>query len=234
MSANVNLKRCANGHFYDANKFSSCPHCGQGNQLDATLPLNDAQMQANVPPTCEFGAGYNPTPSGDIPDTTPLGGMPGQTIPTTTPLKAVPSGVNEDSGETIEFEAQTSAGRRYNPVVGWLVCTRGEHLGESFALHNGKNFIGRDADMDVCLRGEQTVSRSKHANITYDRRNNLFLAKDGDSNELFYLNSEPVLSVVKLKKNDLLQVGKVELMLIPCCDDVFVWPGMTDEPSADA
>ncbi len=35
----MNLKRCDNGHFYDGDKFQSCPHCaavGGGNaQLTA-------------------------------------------------------------------------------------------------------------------------------------------------------------------------------------------------------
>ena len=24
----MNLKKCENGHFYDADTYSSCPHCG--------------------------------------------------------------------------------------------------------------------------------------------------------------------------------------------------------------
>lgn len=30
----MNLSRCENGHFYDKEKFSSCPHCAQGAQTD--------------------------------------------------------------------------------------------------------------------------------------------------------------------------------------------------------
>ena len=37
------------------------------------------------------------------------------------------------------------------------------------------------------------------------------------------MNGNVVLSPVQLKKNDILQIGEVCLMLIPCCDDVFNW-----------
>ena len=38
-------------------------------------------------------------------------------------------------------------------------------------------------------------------------------------------NSEPVVfaEALQLKQGDRLQLGEVELMLIPCCDDVFKW-----------
>ena len=38
----MNLKRCENGHFYDADKFASCPHCAQpagGNGSSPTVAL---------------------------------------------------------------------------------------------------------------------------------------------------------------------------------------------------
>ena len=57
----------------------------------------------------------------------------------------------------------------------------------------------------------------------HEPRQNIFIAQPGDSRELFYVNNNVVLSPVQLKKNDVLQVGEVYLMLIPCCDSEFNW-----------
>ena len=109
------------------------------------------------------------------------------------------------------------------PTVGWLVCTKGKFYGQDFRLKSGRNFIGRGAGMDVALAGENTVSRERHATIIHEPRQNIFIAQPGESRELFYVNGNVVLSPVQLKKNDILQIGEVCLMLIPCCDDVFNW-----------
>lgn len=36
----ANLTRCANGHFYDADKHRTCPYCEQATAGGATIPLN--------------------------------------------------------------------------------------------------------------------------------------------------------------------------------------------------
>ncbi len=47
----MNLVRCKNGHFYDADKSSSCPHCNEGT-IDPVNDNNDfwRQMAGNFPP----------------------------------------------------------------------------------------------------------------------------------------------------------------------------------------
>ena len=77
--------------------------------------------------------------------------------------------------------------------------------------------------MDVCLGCESTVSRDRHGTIIHEPRQNVFIAQPGESRELFYVNGNVVLTPVQLKKNDVLQIGNVQLMLIPCCDDAFNW-----------
>ena len=58
------------------------------------------------------------------------------------------------------------------PVVGWLVCTDGVNKGTDYRLHQGRNFVGRSPEMDVCILGDNTVSRSSHAIVVYDPRSN--------------------------------------------------------------
>lgn len=109
------------------------------------------------------------------------------------------------------------------PVVGWLVCIEGEYFGESFKLRSGKNFIGRASDMDIILGMDKSVSRNRHACIIYEPKSRIFIAQPGESKELFYLNEEVVLNNLKMKVNDVLQIGETKLMLIPCCNENFSW-----------
>lgn len=197
----MNLQRCDRGHFYDADKFARCPHCEAGTGVvspsGAYSPVNPAQSTVAFDPTVPFGV---PAPA-----------------PTPAPAPQAPL----EDGKTVSFFAGLKTPSE--PVAGWLVCVKGAHLGADYRLKTGRNFIGRSGDNDVCLTGETSVSRSKHAIVIYEPKQNVFLAQPGEASELFYVNGSVVLSAVELKKNDRLQVGSAELMLIPCCDDTFAW-----------
>ncbi len=77
--------------------------------------------------------------------------------------------------------------------------------------------------MDVCLSGENTVSRGKHAVVVYEPEENIFLTTPGDVKELSYLNGRVVLAPQVLKRGDRIRLGEVELMFIPCCGEDFTW-----------
>ena len=118
------------------------------------------------------------------------------------------------------------------PVVGWLVCISGSYFGRSFPLKAGRNFVGRSPQADVCLEGEKSVSRDRHAVIIYEPKGRLFIAQPGDSRELFYLNDKVVLDNEKLSPYDIIAVGKVELMLMPFCTDKFAWEDLEKKKEA--
>ena len=68
-----------------------------------------------------------------------------------------------------------------DPVVGWLVCVRGMQLGASFALHAGKNTVGRDQDNDIVLDRDNSVSRRCHATVIFEPKKSLFYLQPGQS-----------------------------------------------------
>ena len=259
-----NLKQCQNGHYYDGDKYPSCPHCGGsfgGTQsLGATAPFDGETM----PPQKAFSSANVPSAGSTVPmgyspqNTSGYGGvMPGSTVPmgyspqntsgygVVTPGSTVPmkGGYNfvggtdetiplqsdtnrEDNGATTSYyerSAGESSGKPFKPVVGWLVCTKGKHIGESFNIYCERNFIGRDASNTVALSGETSVSRSKQAIIAYDPMVNEFFATPGEAASLFYVNGKAVLTQAELKRGDRIQVGAVELMFVPCCDENFKW-----------
>ena len=135
-------------------------------------------------------------------------------------VAVINSSVQDKKEQTMQY-FQKSIGTE--PVVGWLVCVKGLHFGEDFRIKSGRNFIGRSGNNHISLSADTSVSREKHAVLTYDAINNQFLIQPDDSAELCYLNDEPVLVPTKLTINDRITVGESELMFIPFCSDAFTW-----------
>lgn len=206
--------RCNRGHFYDADKFDTCPHCAD---------IHDKVTPPDVTVT------KKPSDDGVTVTSFHPDNAPKETV--STPTEPLSHG-NDRPGVTmtppsyypLDNEPKTVGlfKKDGNPVVGWLVCTKGLHRGEDFRLRSGRNFIGRSSDMDVCLKDE-SVSRDKHAIVLYEPKQRIFLAQMGESHELVYLNDALLLSSTQMKPRDRLQIGDVELMFIPCCDADFDW-----------
>lgn len=197
----MNLQKCKLGHYYDGDAYSSCPHCaGQNAEPNKTVAMVMPPMGAEDA-TVAIGA-----------DGRPLNGPP------------VEERVTEDQSSTISiFMDERVEDESKEPIVGWLVCTGGRFFGQDFKIKSGRNFIGRSQNMDICLEGEMSVSRERHAAVIYEPRQNIFLVQPWEAKELFYLYDEVVLSAKELKKNSVLSVGDVTLMFIPCCDKEFQW-----------
>ncbi|MDL2217620.1 FHA domain-containing protein [Christensenellaceae bacterium OttesenSCG-928-M15] len=227
----MKLVKCENGHFYDEERFDTCPHC------DAPLARNDnmtvpvARTPANDAVTMALDA---TALTGSV---APQGGggaasAASQNSALQDAVKAASAGsVNAPiSGDKTVGFFKSKIGTE--PVVGWVVCVAGEHFGEDFKLKSGRNFIGRSADMDVSIAKDSTVSRDKHAVIVYEPRGNVFILQPGDSKELCYLNDDVVLTPKELKVHDRLLIGKTELMFVPCCTKEFNWD-MVKAPNAE-
>ncbi|MDD5018482.1 MAG: FHA domain-containing protein [Eubacteriales bacterium] len=198
----MNLIRCKNGHFYDADKFNECPHCNAvaGSQKDETM----AFVQDDDSTTSSLSA--------------TVGSDSLQNAVNNAMSK---NGYSEADGQKTVGYYSKALGKE--PVVGWLVAIEGPHFGEDFRLISGRNFIGRGTNMAVCLSKDGSVSRDKHAIILFDPKQSIYLVQPGDSKELFYLNDEVVLSPEKIKRNDVLLIGETKLMFFPCCDETFSW-----------
>ena len=208
----MTLTRCVNGHFYDKDKFYQCPHCDSSSlNIGGTATLMQGgdvvAEQTGVMSDNEnrqMGMLSAPSLEDAIKDAY---------------ISAIePIGVDE--GATVSYYSRAIGAE---PVVGWLVCVEGYHLGEDFRLKTGRNSIGRAGSMDVALTGDNSVSRGKHAIVIYDPENRRFLAQPGDARELCYLNDELVLSAVELAAKDILKVGATKLMFFPCCTEEFNW-----------
>ena len=219
----MNLVRCENGPFFDSERYPGCPHCEAPRGDNVTVPLMRAPVNEDVTVALNQNAHvteavmHQPAPEP----------APAPAVNTSSLLEAVKAASSGAVNAPVESGEKTvgffSKAIGTEPVVGWLVCTEGEHFGEDFKLKSGRNFIGRSAGMDVAITKDGTVSRERHTALVYEPRGNLFIVQPGDSKELSYLNGEVVLSPVELKPNDRLTIGQTELMFIPCCTESFKW-----------
>jgi hypothetical protein len=210
----MQLTKCGNGHFYDAEKFTQCPHCGaQGgssNEQTVSLDRNDSvtvsltQGDANLSRTdSSFSEGIS-------------------SLKDAVQKAAAGGAASSSDGDSITM-SYYSKSIGSEPVVGWLVCIEGSHLGEDFRLKSGRNFIGRASGMDIAVTGDNTVSRERHAVIVYEPKKHQFLVQPGEAKELCYLNEKAVLASEELKINDTIAVGSTKLMFFPCCNAAFNW-----------
>lgn len=110
-----------------------------------------------------------------------------------------------------------------DPVVGWLVCTKGPNRGSDFRIKAEKNFIGRNTTMDICIGRDDTVSRENHAIISYNPKKKSFKVLPGDGRGLVYLNGDEVDAPKELSRGDSIELGQTALMLVPLCGPDFDW-----------
>lgn len=255
----MKLTKCANGHFYDTERYSTCPYCsggsnsemvtesfsgsripdeGKGFADDVTVSnpvfeggrnINTGRTYSNV---TDLEPAYPEKTSSGSPRTS--GSVPEDDDEKTQGilnLDAIASNeIKRAGGEMITKDEQRQETARM--VVGWLVCISGSNYGNSFCLYTGRNFIGRDRSNEVCLKGDMGISRIKHAVIVYEPKKRKFYAQPGDStHELFYLNDEVVLTNTLLNDRDVLTIGQNTLVFVPFCDERNGWetPGQMTE-----
>ena len=211
----MTLNTCPKGHFYDADKYASCPYC---------VPQDEAEAVTEAVKTEDFSQPAAVKAQEISPSPVPVSKL-------NKPASFVNTAVNgweepeDDENCTVGYYAQVIG---VEPVVGWLVCIKGAYRGESFKLKSGRNFIGRAANMDIVLGADQSVSRLHHAAVVYDPKSRAFIVAAGDARELCYLNGDVVVTSQRLQAYDVLTLGNTELMLIPLCGEKFSWDDTTE------
>ena len=205
------LKRCSSGHFFDQDRFAACPYCGGGDAAAPTIPRGPASPRTEPPV------------AGSEPPTAPLRNQeegPPTDRPATSNAASARAGRGEDEGVTIGVAGEP---RGVDPVVGWLVCIEGPDRGRDFTIRAERNFIGRSQDMDVALTEDRSVSRDRHAILSFDPRTNVFMLTPGEGRGLVYHNGTSVLTPVEVKAHDTIELGESTLRFVPLCGDDFSW-----------
>jgi len=109
-------------------------------------------------------------------------------------------------------------------VAGWLVVIDGPGRGASREVYFGMNTVGRDGNERIPLNfGDETISRSAHAYLVYDEKQNEFYLQHAGKSNLVRVNDTPVLAPTPLKHGDRIKIGATMLMFVPLCSDSFRW-----------
>jgi hypothetical protein len=195
----MNMQQCAlGGHFYDASVHPACPYCNQSNNAGVTMPLDVGRTMP-----LDMGG-----PAAPLPVDYAAGGGKTQAM-----------GVSEE-GRTVALIKEELG---IDPVVGWLISLDGREKGRDYRIHSDNNFIGRGEKMDICIRGDDTISRENHAVIIYDARDKMFYLSAGDGRSIVRLNDKPVFAATEIKAHDVIEIGKTRLMFVPLCGENFSW-----------
>lgn len=111
-----------------------------------------------------------------------------------------------------------------DPVVGWLVVTKGPGKGAGLALGKGMNTIGRGADNRVVLDfGDGSISREKHCVVTFEPKRRVFFIHNEGGTNLTYVGDAVVLQAQQLHNGEVIQVGDTEMRFVAFCGEDFAW-----------
>ncbi|MCC6342040.1 MAG: FHA domain-containing protein [Bryobacterales bacterium] len=185
--------RCSEGHFYDPAKHNACPWCAK--------PL-------------DLGGTAGPDPAAG--KTTPVQAR--ETAPEPVPM--TPGAPAAAPGVTKRVAPKELG---IDPVVGWLVCVEGADKGRDYRIHTERNFIGRAQHMDICVSGDDSISRERHAILSFDPKKKQFWIQPGESTGLVYLNGDAVYVPMELKDRDLVELGQTKLMFLAFVNSGFQW-----------
>ena len=190
---------CGNGHLYDSEQYASCPYCnGEVRRI-------------------EFGA------AGDsgIGKTAP-GLASGPEIGATVAPQSYrrQKEEEENTGKTVGVFQKSM---NLEPIVGWLVCIDGPDKGKDFRIWAKNNTIGRSEKMDICMKGDTTITRENHARLAYDEKHNNFHLIPAENTNNIYVNDEPTYVPIRLKSYDLIEFGDSKFVFIPFCNENFTW-----------
>lgn len=239
--------KCLNGHFFDLERFDTCPSCGApAIEESGAFNIRDAN-QPPAPKTMPLqGVGSKPIGEPAPREIAPAPQTPLQS-PSLHPEKSVlsPEGTDrQPEPQVVHPQSELAAAveqtgskaapampktvayydnGEVEPPVGWLVCIQGPCAGHAYECKTGRNHIGRNQDMDICIPEDATISRDTHAVIIYEPRNRVFFLQAGTSSGLTYLNDAMVFDHEEIHAYDRIELGKASFVFFPLCGEKFSW-----------
>jgi hypothetical protein len=134
--------------------------------------------------------------------------------------RSINAGGVGDEGRTVAIIKEQLG---IDPVVGWLVSIEGKEKGRDYRIHTDNNFIGRGEKMDICIRGDDTISRENHAIVSYDEREKTYFFSPGDGRSIVRLNGKAIFATAEIHAYDIIEIGKTKLVFLPLCGEKFEW-----------
>lgn len=214
--------------FFDADKFSTCPFCGEKTKIDSPEE-NAPNPSGELPPTCSLFRPTEDIHQGKDNELTPKYEMEKKDISNEQQpnggdfLKKAVDSTNSTIDSPLPNTIAYFGAEEIDPPVAWLVCIKGAYLGCAFECRAGRNKIGRGFEMDINLEKDLKVTREVNALLVYEPIKKLFFIQAGLGNGLVYCNDEIVMTFTSLKAHDHIMVGDSEFVFIPLCGERFSW-----------
>ena len=105
----------------------------------------------------------------------------------------------------------------------FLVCVDGPMTGASFVFQENKAIIGRQKNYEIALFRDNSVSRSPHAIISYDKDALRYTVAQGDPEKRVSVNGTFINAEQELKLYDIIGIGQTRMLFIPVCSEKFAW-----------
>ena len=141
-------------------------------------------------------------------------------------IKHVPSVYDDGAdarGANSGRAADSAADPMTDPVTGWLVVIDGPGKGRVLELGQGENSVGRENQRVTLDFGDEQISRSNHAIITYRPKEKAFYIQQGPGTNLVYVNNGPILSPTPIEPMSRIALGATTLIFVPLCGEYFSW-----------
>ena len=143
-------------------------------------------------------------------------------------IKHVPGAYDDGEAKRGENSGRASArasaaNPMADPVTGWLVVIDGPGKGRVLELGQGENSVGRENQRVTLNFGDEQISRSNHAIITYRPKEKAFYIQQGPGTNLVYVNNGPVLSPTPIAPMSRIALGATTLIFVPLCGEYFTW-----------
>ncbi|MBO4927536.1 MAG: FHA domain-containing protein [Clostridiales bacterium] len=122
--------------------------------------------------------------------------------------------------------SMTESDMDYLPRVharAFLVCVDGPMTGASFVFQENKAIIGRQKNYEIALFRDNSVSRSPHAIITYNKDTLRYVIAQGDSEKRVSVNGTFINAEQEIKLYDIIGIGQTRILFIPVCSEKFAW-----------
>jgi len=192
-------------HYYDGDKYDRCPYCyGEDARRDpgATMPEGFTDMDLEIE---DLDLDLEPTESAYVPKQKSFSYM------------------DDDDDDEERTVSAFFKEKGVDPVVGWLVALSGSAKGSDYSIRTGNNYIGRNPNMDICIRGDATISKENQARISYDARHRKFFFTPGNGKNIVYVNGNAVFATTEIVSYDIIEMGVTKFVFVPFCGENFDW-----------
>ncbi|MCR4846946.1 MAG: FHA domain-containing protein [Eubacterium sp.] len=196
--------RCMKGlHFYDDDKFSSCPHCKKAEETGQDYAYG-SDLNSQVTIGME-DAGSNVV---DV-----VGVMEQKPLKEHFHVDAV------DEDVTV---AMYSASKGNDFITGWLVCVDGPEKGRDYRIYHGINKLGRGDNMDIVIKDDVRISREKVCDIVYEMKKNKFYVCPS-INGMIYMNGKMIGEPKEIVTGDRIVIGDSTFEFVAFCRGDKKW-----------